>query len=249
MADIDLVVDLNGWLTTTSSAGLITSTARRVLDTRATATEPSRRLGAGSVIEVPVVGVGSTSVAVSLNVTAVAPGANGYVTVWPCGTPRPFVANLNPSTGVTRPNLANVRVGAGGAVCIYSTGETDLVVDLLGEFRPGAPARFAAVDPLRLLDTRVTPAAAAADGAALVNAGAVVALQGTLTAVSPAVGGYLAAYACTSQAWPGIANVNFGPGETSGNAVLMPATNGYSCVRNLGAGAFVVDVTGVWKTS
>ena len=35
-------------------------------------------------------------------------------------TAQPTVSNLNPEAGVTRPNLVNVRVGAGGKVCLYS---------------------------------------------------------------------------------------------------------------------------------
>lgn len=245
-ADTDLVIDVNGWLTTGSDAGLVTSTARRVLDTRASPT--MRRLLPSGVVEVPVV-TGSSTVAVALNVTAVDPAANGFVTAWPCGTARPFVANLTPAAGVTRPNLVNVRVGRGGSICLYSTVATDLVVDLLGEYRTGATARFAALDPVRLADSRLAALSAAPDGAALLRAGDVVALQGTLTAVGAPTAGFLSTYACTSQPWPGTANVNFGQGETSGNAVLMPSSNGYACVRNSSGAALVVDVTGVWKSA
>lgn len=243
----DLVIDLNGWLTTTSTAGLAVGAPRRVLDTRIVG-QASGRLSGGMVAEVPVVAAGSTTVAVSLNVTAVDPGENGYVTAWPCGSPRPFVANLNPSAGITRPNLVNVRVGTGGKVCIYSLGATDIVVDLMGEYRPGASARYAAVDSIRIMDTRDLDPQRAADGASLVPSGTVVAVQGNLTAVSPTQSGFLSSYACTSQPWPGTANVNVLRGETVGNAVLMSSSGGMTCVRDTSGAEFVVDATGVWKS-
>ena len=49
---------------------------------------------------VPASGVG----AVVLNVTAVAPTASSYMTVWPTGEPQPLASNLNFTPGQTVPN-------------------------------------------------------------------------------------------------------------------------------------------------
>lgn len=103
----------------------------------------------GQQIQLPVTSAGSSTTAVALNITAVNPGKNGFVTAWPCGTDRPTVSNLNPVAGVTRPNMANVRVGSNGAVCLYTMVDADLVVDLTARYVTGSGARYAAVAPAR----------------------------------------------------------------------------------------------------
>ena len=140
---VDLIVDLNGWLTTQSMVGLQPIAARRLVDTRTGL--GGRTLNSGDSVEVAVVGAGSSATAVALNVTAVDPASGGFVTAWPCGVPRPDVSSLNPEPGITRPNTVHVRVGVGGKVCLYSTAQTDLLVDVLGEYQTGAPARYAAL--------------------------------------------------------------------------------------------------------
>ena len=97
-AATDLIVDLNGWLTTTSNVGLQPVPARRLVDTRS-GQGGSTRLAADQTIVVPVVPAGSPVTAVQLNLTAVQPAADGFVTAWPCGTPLPTVSNLNPAAG------------------------------------------------------------------------------------------------------------------------------------------------------
>ena len=93
----DLIVDLNGWLTTLSPAGLVTVN-RRLADTR-TGEGGVSRLSAGDTIEVAVTTAGSSTTAVALGVTAVDPSIAGFVTAWPCGGIRPVVSNLNPEAG------------------------------------------------------------------------------------------------------------------------------------------------------
>jgi len=99
---------------------------------------------------------GLVTTAVSLGVTAVDPSLNGFVTAWPLRHGRkPTVSNLNPEASVTRPNLVNVRVGANRKVCLFSSGPTDLVSTCWPSTGTGSGARYAAVAPQRLLDSRV----------------------------------------------------------------------------------------------
>ena len=70
-----------------------------------------------------------------LNVTVTESATDGFVTVYPCGTPRPLASNLN-LTGLVTPNLVAAKVGDGGRVCIYTSNETHLVADIAGYF-PG----------------------------------------------------------------------------------------------------------------
>lgn len=242
----DLVVDLNGWLTTSAAAAGLVPANRRLVDTRI-GQGGIVRLAAGQTVQVPVAATGSSTVAVALGVTAVDPAVDGFVTAWPCGTDRPTVSNLNPDAGVTRPNLVNVRVGTGGAVCLFSSQPTDLVVDLLGEFRTGGGAKYSAVGPLRLLDTRETGHAyhhgLLAD---VVPLGALTAAQVNLTATGTAGSGYLSAWSCLTQPWPGTSNVNFADDDTSAGAALLGASRGYGCIQSSTRSDLVVDLFGVW---
>jgi len=74
-----------------------------------------------------------------LNVTAVTPGAAGYLTVWPSATARPLASNLNFVPGQTIPNLVVVALGSDGKVSLFngSNGSTDIVIDVCGWLPPG----------------------------------------------------------------------------------------------------------------
>lgn len=67
-----------------------------------------------------------------INVTAINPSARGFVTIFPCGTERPNAASINFVAGEVRANSVLVKMGGGGTACIYTSAETDLVVDLSG---------------------------------------------------------------------------------------------------------------------
>jgi uncharacterized protein (DUF1501 family) len=80
---------------------------------------------------IPAAGVG----AVLLNVTAVSPTADTYVTVYPTGGDRPLAANLNAVAGQIVPNMVLGRLGPDGAVAMFNyAGEIDLVADAMGYF-------------------------------------------------------------------------------------------------------------------
>jgi hypothetical protein len=242
----DLLVDLNGWLVPDVPVGLQPVTPRRLVDTRS-GLGGSGRLAAGQTIVVAAVPPGSAATAVQLNLTAVDPAADGFVTAWPCGGPRPDVSNLNPTAGVTRPNLVNVRVGSGGDVCIYTEQPTDLLVDLLAEFRPGAAARFAPVPPQRVLDTRQEARPGVAGQAVALALGSATAVQVNVTVTETSAAGYATVYPCLSSPLPTASNLNFGPAESTANAGVMQPGRGYGCVWTSAPAEVVVDVVGVWR--
>ena len=110
---------------------------------------------AGVTTVLPVAGRGGVpgdAAAVTLNVTSTGSLAAGFVTVYPCGAPRPDASNLNFGPGATIANAVTSKVGAGGAVCIYNQSATHLIVDVNGYFPPGFG--FGSLVPSRLLDTR-----------------------------------------------------------------------------------------------
>ena len=90
----------------------------------------------------------------------------GFATVYPCGTPRPNTSNINFAAGSTVANAVTTKVGADGAVCIYTDAATHLIVDVNGYYPP--TANFGALEPARLLDTRRSSPIAAAEDVALI---------------------------------------------------------------------------------
>ncbi len=139
-------------------------TPSRVLDTRHGVGTGGvvGTLGPRSVIDVQITGRGGVPAvgvdAVVMNVTAVAPTAWTYLTVYPTGIPLPNISNLNTTTGHTQANLATVRVGDGGKVSVYNwDGTPHVLFDVAGyytnEYGPDG-ARFRAIDPVRIADTR-----------------------------------------------------------------------------------------------
>jgi hypothetical protein len=81
-------------------------------------------------------GVPASARAYSLNFTAVSNGALGYLTTWPANLIRPVVSTLNSPRGGVLANAAIVPGDASGAINIYATDATDIVVDIKGYFAP-----------------------------------------------------------------------------------------------------------------
>ena len=92
---------------------------------------------AGSVTELTVAGRGGVAAdapSTVLNVTVTDAEGAGYVTVYPCGTPRPLASSVNFVAGVTVANGVVGRVGTSGKVCLFVSDAAHLVVDVAGYF-------------------------------------------------------------------------------------------------------------------
>src|SRR5258708_3451411 len=76
--------------------------------------------------------------AYSLNITAVPSGPLGFLTVWPSGQTRPLVSTLNALGGDIVANAAIVPAGTNGAVSVFATNNTDVIVDINGYFAPAS---------------------------------------------------------------------------------------------------------------
>ncbi|HEY5873774.1 MAG TPA: serine hydrolase domain-containing protein, partial [Ilumatobacteraceae bacterium] len=164
----DLVVDLAGVFVGTAGstgAGRLTTLApTRLLDTRDGTGGRTGALELGGSFDLQVTGragIPTGASAAVLAVTATEANAAGFVSVWPSGMPKPFVATLNvPGAGATVTNLALAPIGAGGRVSLFSQTGTHLVVDVVG-WMSGAGAAastnglFVPNGPDRQLDTRV----------------------------------------------------------------------------------------------
>ncbi len=218
----------------------------RLLDTRG-----SGRVAAGSTTPVQVggaAGVPAGAAGAVLNVTAVNPSDGGFLTVFPCGEAQPNSSNLNFVARQTVANAVAATIGDGGEVCVFSSVETDLLVDLNGALTSG----FAGLTPERLLDTRASTRVGAGsttqirvDNAAGVPGGAVAAVL-NVTAVNPSDGGFLTVFPC-GESQPNASNVNFVRGQTVANAVAATlGTNGSVCVFSSVETHLLADLNGVF---
>lgn len=94
----------------------------------------------GHIREIPipssVCGVPSSAAAYSLNFTVVPAGPLSYLTTWPTGVSQPLVSTLNSFDGRILANAAIVPAGTNGAINIYVTDRTDVIVDINGYFVP-----------------------------------------------------------------------------------------------------------------
>jgi len=156
----------------------ITNGKLRFGDGRQSSTNPTLRADDAANHDLRILGVGgvpeSGVSAVLLNVTAVDPATNGFLTVGPrpAGVGDllddqhsfgawPDASNLNVRAGETVPNLVLARVGAGGRIRLYNYGyPLHMVADVAGWFDTGSSATstgglgFFGVTPTRILDTR-----------------------------------------------------------------------------------------------
>jgi hypothetical protein len=74
--------------------------------------------------------------AYSLNLTVVPPGPLGYLSVWPVGKPQPVVSTLNSPNGTVVANAAIVPAGTNGAISVFASNNTDLIIDINAYFAP-----------------------------------------------------------------------------------------------------------------
>ncbi|MEI8337207.1 MAG: S8 family peptidase, partial [Actinomycetes bacterium] len=97
-------------------------------------------------------GVPTDATTAVLNVTTTGPQGDGYITIYPCGSPRPNSSNLNYTNGQTIPNSVITKIGVNGYVCIFTLRETHIIVDINGYFPAGSS--FVPLVPNRLMESR-----------------------------------------------------------------------------------------------
>jgi hypothetical protein len=125
----------------------------RLLDTRSgTNTLGGARtpIGPGAILDTPLAGtitttngivtVPKTARVVVVNITAVSPTANTYLTAYPTpasGSARPGISTLNVPAGTVVSNLAQVPLGVNGKVRLFNAGgNCPAIIDLSGYYAP-----------------------------------------------------------------------------------------------------------------
>jgi len=242
----------------------------RILDTRYGTGGYSTPVGSGQSIDVTVTGKGGIPTggvaAVVLNVTAVSPTHSGYLSVYPSGSSRPTVSNLNFVAGQIVPNLTEVAVGKRGKVSVYNfIGSTNVIFDVAGwvstaPVTSGNLGRYQPLVPARLLDTRNGTGGYSSPlgqgqtinlqvaGRGNVPSTGVSAVVLNLTVTGPTNPSFLTAFP-SGTVLPLASNLNYVPHQTVPNrAIVQLGDHGQlSLYNNLGHTDVVVDVAG-WFT-
>ena len=116
------------------------------------------RLGTFVVPQLGGCNIPATAAAYSLNVTVVPPsgGTLGYLTIWPTAETQPVVSTLNSPDGRVKANAAIVPAGVSGAVSVYVSNTTNVILDIDAYFAPAGPStyQFYPLTPCRIVDTR-----------------------------------------------------------------------------------------------
>jgi hypothetical protein len=252
-----LIADVNGYMPSTSWYTSVVP--ERLLDTR-TGAKPAP----GDTVEVQVAGAGVTNVplnakAVVLNVTATEADAAGFVTVWPCGTPRPTASNLNIPPGGTAPNLVVSKIGTGGKVCIFVQAGMHLIADVNG-YMP-FNSSYVSVVPERLLETRSEgqvgytgdkPVAGATVELTVIGTGVTNVAVGTkavvlnVTGIEPDADGFVTVWPCGAPRLTA-SNLNLTAGGIRPNLVMSQVgAGGKVCIFTQSSTHLIADISGFW---
>ena len=223
-------------------------------------------LGGNSVRSFPIpqqtrCGIPANAAAYSLNVTVVPQGPLGYLTIWPTGTAQPLVSTLNSVDGRVKANAAIVPAGVSGAISIFVTNSTQLVLDINGYFiDPASNAQalsFYPLSPCRIIDTRNPDGQL---GGPVIGAGGnktipirlsncgvpanaqAYSINATVVPTGPL--GYLTLWP-TGQSQPLVSTLNAPTGNVVANAAIVPAgTNGSISAFMSNQSHLVVDING-----
>lgn len=231
-------------------------------------------------------GLGSNVGSLVLNVTAISPSQAGFLTVYRCMDGRPNASSLNYRSGqivantvvigapLGRFNFPDVPDITDGDICIFSSANADIAVDLNGSFdavdqyyesgradEPSGPsgAPLAPLAPARLLETRSGEAPTIDGqftGIGLVTAPVVldVAGRGGVPADADAAVLNVTVTAPIDAGFvtvypcgarPNASNLNFTAGQTVANNVIAPlSASGQVCLFASIGTHLIVDVTG-----
>jgi hypothetical protein len=206
----------------------------RVVDTRITGNPIQSETSQNFAIQ-GTCGVPPAAAAYSLNVTVVPHLPLGYLTIWPAGENQPGVSTMNSYDGRVKANAAIVGAGSsgGGAVSVYASNTTDVVLDIDGYFASAnaSTLAFYPVAPCRVADSRggnFLPAGQESDfpvsGLCNIPSGAM-GYSLNLTAIPRGPLGFLTVWP-VGQSQPNVSTLNSYSGTVVANAAMVGAGNG-----------------------
>ena len=263
---MDLIVDVTGY--TPADSVVDTNTPVRLLETRqglTTIDGESEGIGQRQARQVTAVqvtgraGIDPTATAAILNIAAINPVLQGFITVFPCGADRPEASTLNYAARQTIANGGIFALSSSGTICIYTHRAMDLVVDVTGSI-PDTDA-VNPINPARFLETRqgLTTFDGQSKGIGQRAARQVTTLQiagrGTIpndatsailniATINPALQGFITTYPCDVRQ-PDASTLNYAAGQTiANNAVIALSPTGTICIYTHRQMDLIVDITG-----
>ena len=255
----NVILDIDGYFVpagTASALAFYPVTPCRVADTRkATGPLGGPSISGGSSRSFPVQSsscdIPATAKAYSLNVTAVPHKTLNYLTTWPTGETQPYVSTLNSSTGAVTANAAVVPAGTSGAVSIFVSDTSDVILDVNGYFAPPATGGLSLypVTPCRVIDTR--SGAGAFNGVLAVDVetsscAPPSTAQGYVlnaTVVPPGSLDYLTLWPA-GEAQPYVSTLNALDGAITSNMAIVPTTNGSIDAFSSNPTNLILDLSG-----
>jgi Domain of unknown function (DUF2341) len=265
-----LIIDINGYFVPAvgvQNLAFYPLTPCRIADTRNPAGPfggPSLAAAVTRDIPVPAspCGIPATAQAYSFNMTVVPPGVLGYLTTWPAGSPQPLVSTLNAPPGIVTANAAIVPAGVNGAISVFATQATDLVIDINGYFAP--PGAAGSLDyftstPCRVLDTRLSvgplggPIMGAAESRSFPVPSSTCGIPATAkaysmnaTVVPATILGFLTLWGDGIKSL--VATLNSGDGAITGNAALIQAgASGVVTAFTTQSSHLILDINGYFQ--
>ncbi|WKU04328.1 hypothetical protein [Micromonospora sp. HUAS LYJ1] len=231
-----------------------------LLDTRTGVGGAAGTRAAGSETKVTVLGVGGIPAngvrALLVDVTAINPTANTFLTVYPDGSDRPTASTINASAGQVLSNSAIVvTVGANGKVVIYNhSGNTHVKLDVQGYFTSSTGTTGGGLVSLphtKLIDTRsglgTTTGTIAGNSSRTVTLTGSVVPAGASAAVIDVIVTGAAALGWLSVAPENDATaanaIDYPAGTTSMGMIVKLPANGKVVLANKGSGAVHAVVT------
>jgi hypothetical protein len=259
----DAILDINGYFVPaidSSALAFYPLTPCRVVDTRGAAgalggpylvAQNSRTFPVpSSPCNIP-----AAALAYSLNFTAIPHRPLDYLTVYPTGQTQPVVSTLNaPTAGITA-NAAIVPAGTAGAIDLFVTDDSDMIIDVNGYFAPAGSGGYALYNlaPCRIEDSRNPPGTQPFAGTLVVTATGVPcgvppaarALIANATVVPSGQLGYLTLWP-DGGSQPVVSTLNSLDGTITSNMALVPTTNGFIDGYAAGPGPtyLILDISG-----
>ncbi len=269
-AEIDLLIDVVGYVDDPATVKLFTPA--RIAESRI---GPSTvdglyqgfgRTTAGGTETIGVAGRAGVPLgaqAAIINVAAIDPTGDSFITVHPCLTPRPVASSLNHTAGVNRANELIAPLSASGNICVYTDQSVDLIIDVVGYVE--ADSYLHSTDPARFVETR--DGATTIDG---VNQGGGKKAAGSTTtvqiadrgdvpedavavvvnvgAVDPDDAGFFTVDECLAPR-PNTSSLNYTAGVNGANEVVVGLSDlGDICVYTSASTHIIVDVVGYLET-
>lgn len=221
----------------------------RLIDTRIGLGTEQRPIGAGCTLEVDP-HLPDDATAVVINVTAVDPVFNGFLTAYPCGADRPLASIVPAIANRVVPGTAIVPLNRDGLFCVYSMASTDIVIDLSGVYRTDTGDRFQPVLTQRRFDSRGGPLVEGGTVVRVPIAG-VAGVPATARAVAVTVhasdskfNSFITVWPCDPQR-PTTSVLNTSPGAAVSNHVQVGLdASGALCMFAQHSLHLVVDVSG-----